>query len=133
MLVKDVRIAFVRKRADEKSFYKAFGELLAEARRKKSVSQETLADELELSRTSITNIEKGRQPIQLLSLYRIARLLQMDVKELLPSQSVLEADQSPPKLSVSKSEWLQAMDLTVPGEGTVADAHTGRKSKQTAK
>lgn len=104
----------VKAKAADQLFYRQFGQLLAQVRRKKGMSQEFLADELGLSRTSITNIEKGRQPIQLHSLYRIARLLSVELKELLPSPQVLALQRPAEKLSVSRSEWLQTMNVTLP-------------------
>lgn len=104
----------MRAKAADQLFYRQFGQLLAEVRRKKGISQEFLADELGLSRTSITNIEKGRQPIQLHSLYRIARLLEVELKELLPSPQVFESPRSAERLSVSRSEWLETMNVTLP-------------------
>ena len=83
----------VKAKAADQLFYRQFGRLLAEARRKKGISQELLADELGLSRTSITNIEKGRQPVQLHSLYCIARLLGVELKDLLPSPQIFDIPQ----------------------------------------
>ncbi|MBZ5687066.1 MAG: helix-turn-helix domain-containing protein [Acidobacteriia bacterium] len=99
----------------EKTFYAAFGKLLAEMRRKRGISQEMLADELGLSRTSITNIEKGRQPVQLHTLYLIARLLSIDIKELLPSQKTMDLPNEVGEVSVSRSEWLEQMNVKLPG------------------
>jgi transcriptional regulator with XRE-family HTH domain len=104
----------VKPKAADQLFYRQFGQLLAQVRRKKGKSQEFLADELGLSRTSITNIEKGRQPIQLHSLYRIARLLGVELKELLPSPQVFDLQRPAEKLSVSRSEWLETMNVTLP-------------------
>jgi transcriptional regulator with XRE-family HTH domain len=101
----------------ERAFYSAFGRMLSEARRKKRISQEMLADELGLSRTSITNIEKGRQPVQLYSLYLIARLLGTDVKDLLPSAAVFERSGQSTGLNVSRFEWLQKMNVMVDTRG----------------
>jgi DNA-binding XRE family transcriptional regulator len=42
-------------------FSRAFGRKLRDARKKAGLSQEDLADRVDLSRTSITNIEKGAQ------------------------------------------------------------------------
>lgn len=103
----------VKAKTADQVFYRQFGRLLADVRRKKGVSQEILADEIGLSRTSITNIEKGRQPIQLHSLYRIARLLGVEIKEILPSPKVFELPVVNEQLSVSRSEWLEAMNVTV--------------------
>jgi transcriptional regulator with XRE-family HTH domain len=74
-----------------------------------------LADELGLSRTSVTNIEKGRQPVQIHSLYMIARLLTVELKDLLPSPQLFEMAQHPEHLSVSRSEWLETMNVKLPG------------------
>jgi transcriptional regulator with XRE-family HTH domain len=82
-------ISTVRSKDFEKNFYSVFGAMLADARRKRRVSQEALAEELDLTRTSITNIEKGRQPIQLHSLYLVAQSLSVEVKDLLPSPAAL--------------------------------------------
>ena len=86
----------------------------AEARRKKGISQELVADELGLSRTSITNIEKGRQPVQLHSVYCIARLVGVELKDLLPSPHIFETPRRSERLSVSRSEWLETMNVTLP-------------------
>lgn len=114
----------------EKAFYRAFGLMLSELRRKKRISQEMLAEELGLSRTSITNIEKGRQPLQLYSLYVIARLLGTDVKELLPSAAVFERPERAKGLNVSRSEWLQTMNVTLdpPGDNDAHNRTTGSKA-----
>ena len=116
----------------EKAFYTAFGRMLSDMRRKKRVSQEMLADELGLSRTSITNIEKGRQPVQLHSLYVIARLLGTDVKELLPSAAVFERPERARGLNVSRSEWLQTMNVSLDPAGD-EDAHHRSTSSKTAR
>jgi transcriptional regulator with XRE-family HTH domain len=69
-----------------------FGILLAGERRRRNVSQAQLAARAGLSRTSITNIERGRQPIQLYQLYLFASLLQVEVAKLLPKEAtVVEA------------------------------------------
>lgn len=122
----------VKPKAADQFFYRQFGQLLAEIRRKKGMSQELLADELGLSRTSITNIEKGRQPIQLHSLYRIARLLEVELKELLPSPQVFELARPGEKLSVSRSEWLETMNVKLPkGLLNAPNRHRTRSPKAT--
>ena len=116
----------------EKAFYVAFGRMLSELRRKKRISQEMLADELGLARTSITNIEKGRQPLQLYSLYVIARLLGTDVKDLLPSVAIFERPQRNKGLNVTRSEWLQTMNVMLDAAGD-DDAHHRTTSSKTAR
>jgi transcriptional regulator with XRE-family HTH domain len=113
-------LSSVRAKPVDQLFYRQFGQLLAEVRRKQGISQEMLADELGLSRTSVTNIEKGRQPIQLHSLYLIARLLSVELKELLPSPQVFDMPYHPEGLSVSRSEWLETMNVKLPRGGAHA-------------
>ncbi|MGC1782117.1 MAG: helix-turn-helix transcriptional regulator [Acidobacteriaceae bacterium] len=109
------KLIHVEPESFEKSFYLAFGLMLAVARKKRRISQEMLAEELGLTRTSITNIEKGRQPVQLHTLYVIARLLSIDLKELLPSPQSIDIPDQHKGLNVSRSEWLKQMNVTLPG------------------
>lgn len=63
---------------------RGFGELLKQRRSAANLSQKDFAKALGVSRTSITNIECGRQPVSLPCLYVMADILQVDVSELLP-------------------------------------------------
>ena len=58
-----------------KSFYMVLGMRISEARTKANVTQEELARVIGLSRTTLTNIEKGRRPIFLHHLLKIADCL----------------------------------------------------------
>jgi transcriptional regulator with XRE-family HTH domain len=118
----------VGKQDFEKSFYLVFGAMLARARKRRNVSQEALAKELGLTRTSVTNIEKGRQPLQLHSLYLLAQSLKVEVKDLLPSPAALEVSQPSANISVSNTEWLTSMDVRLP-QGALSNAKDRRKSK----
>lgn len=71
-------------------FYKAFGARVATARKARRITQAKLASVLGLSRTSVTNIEKGRQQVQVHTLARLADILSVHVSELLPSKQLLE-------------------------------------------
>lgn len=122
----------VRAKPADQIFYRQFGQLLAQVRQKQGISQEMLADELGLSRTSVTNIEKGRQPIQLHSLYLIARLLSVELKELLPSPQVFEMSQLPERVSVSRSEWLETMNVKLPGGVTYASKRHRTRGPKTS-
>jgi transcriptional regulator with XRE-family HTH domain len=64
---------------------KGFGDLLRRRRLAAGLSQKSFAKAVGLSRTSVTNIESGRQPVSLPSLYVMADVLQIEVSELLPS------------------------------------------------
>ena len=65
-------------------FYDEFGKLLGSLRKRARMSQEGLALAVGLSRTSITNIELGRQRVLLHLLPKLARALGCSPEELIP-------------------------------------------------
>src|SRR6266571_6499682 len=69
-------------------FYAAAGKRICDVRSSKRVTQERLAFQVSLTRTSIINIEKGRQQILLHTLVEIARALGVKVSDLLPELDV---------------------------------------------
>ncbi len=120
-------------RSDHQPLYSQFGRILAEARNKKKMSQEVLARELGLSRTSITNIEKGRQPVQLHTLYQISQLLSVELKDLLPAPQLAQQPETGQDVSVSRTDWLQSMNVTLPSGGIDAQKKGYRvRSKKTS-
>lgn len=82
--------------------YKELGARLSRARQAAKITQEDLARAVGLSRTSITNIEKGRQPVQIHVLIRLADALGVSVGDLLPLRA---APSGPPN-----SSKLRALD-----------------------
>lgn len=60
------------------------GHNIKTAREHRGLRQEELADRLGLGRTSVTNIERGRQTLSVISLYKIADALGVQPWELLP-------------------------------------------------
>lgn len=66
---------------------RAFGARLQDVRRRKAALQKILAGQLGLSRTSISNIERGTHRIFLDQVYAAAKALDVDVTELLPPLS----------------------------------------------
>src|ERR1019366_9757160 len=56
-----------------------FGVLLSRRRGEANISQAALAKAVGLSRTSITNIERGRQPVNINTLYSMADILGVEV------------------------------------------------------
>jgi transcriptional regulator with XRE-family HTH domain len=64
--------------------YRRLGELLRAYRNKARLTQEQLAECVGHTRTSIANIEAGRQRIPLDLLFRLANALQVDTRELIP-------------------------------------------------
>jgi transcriptional regulator with XRE-family HTH domain len=75
-------------------FYREFGNALRRAREAKAVSQTTLAAEVGLSRTSIANIERGRQRVLLHLLPEFGRVLGVDPTRLLPQTDPADLDQA---------------------------------------
>lgn len=77
----------------EKPLYQLFGNRVRELREERNVTQEELARRVDLSRTSITNIEKGRQRILLHQLVDIAAALDAKPQDLMPPDT---SKSSPP-------------------------------------
>lgn len=75
-----------RSRRGDMSFYEAVGRRIKEARQGK-ITQEALASTVALTRTSIVNIEQGRQQLLLHTLVDIARALQVQPADLIPPVS----------------------------------------------
>jgi transcriptional regulator with XRE-family HTH domain len=75
-----------------KEFSMKFGKLLVQRRMEAKMSQRDLADALEISRSSIANIERGRQSVSLHMVYRIADVLGRDLAELLPLRKGIAAE-----------------------------------------
>lgn len=67
--------------------YTRIGQQIRDLRNLRGITQDTLASQISVSRTSITNIEKGRQRLQLHTLYEIALVLDVELDELLPRKS----------------------------------------------
>jgi transcriptional regulator with XRE-family HTH domain len=79
-----------RARSEEnRPFYAAVGQRIAKSRNGR-LTQEALANKTGLTRTSIINIEKGRQQILLHTLMDIARALQVPVSEFIPEGNTLD-------------------------------------------
>lgn len=76
------------------------------------MTQDQLAKAVGLTRTSVVNIEKGRQKVPLDTLYEMARVLGTTVHELLPvaaaprvqPQAALPADLSP-----AERQWIRSV------------------------
>lgn len=70
---------------EQSIFYKKLGELIRNARKNSDKKQETLAYELGITRTSLVNIEHGNQKIPIHVLLDLARILRIEISELLPN------------------------------------------------
>lgn len=70
---------------EEHVTYKKFiGWRLEQIRKAHSLTQDELADKINLSRASIVNIEKGRQDMNLKNLQKICELFNIKSTEILP-------------------------------------------------
>ena len=72
---------------NEDRFYSEFGNRVQRARRKLKLTQEALASLVGLTRTSIVNIEKGRQKVLCHTLVALSRSLKVKCEDLLPIPS----------------------------------------------
>ena len=95
------------------NLYQQIGKQIQELRRKKGLTQSKLADSLALNRTSITNIEKGRQKILVHTLWDLADALGVSPKNLLPDETSFPRAQNEPKFpkNISKEEakWVRTV------------------------
>lgn len=68
----------------EKKFNEWVGQQISFYRKEIKMTQDELGNELGLSRTSIVNIEKGRQTPQLYTYWRISDILKVKISQILP-------------------------------------------------
>lgn len=104
------------------AFYREVGRRICEARkrRKPPLTQAGLAELVSLTRTSITNVEKGRQKFLLHTLADIAHALQVDPVSLLPPTDTpadRQLDEALKDRPQSEKEWIKV---------AVTAAQTGR-------
>ena len=71
---------------ENQTFYKNLGSRIKTARKRVLLTQESLAEKVSLTRTTVTNIEKGRQQLLVHTLVDIAKVLNVSVEVLIPSQ-----------------------------------------------
>lgn len=69
---------------DESRLYASLGHRIRALRKQSGLSQDDLASRLGLLRTSITNIESGRQKLTLASLYKLSAAFNVSFDYLLP-------------------------------------------------
>ncbi len=73
--------------------YPLVGQRIQDIRKENNVSQQELAEFLDLSRTSISNIENGRHPIFLHHIYTIAEKFDIPIDRILPSVFEIQNEQ----------------------------------------
>lgn len=91
-------------------FYEQLGGQIRKARTAAKVTQEELANTLHLTRTSVTNIERGRQPVMAHVLVQIASALNTTVQDLIPSPETVaptrKVTSQLKKLERPEREWV---------------------------
>lgn len=98
---------------DHRAFYEEVGRRIREARkrRKPVLTQEGLAKLVSLTRTSITNVEKGRQKLLLHTLADIAGALEVELASLLPrdgKEADGRLDEALKHRPRSEKEWIKS-------------------------
>jgi transcriptional regulator with XRE-family HTH domain len=81
--------------------YSDVGARIARARRATGLSQQKLADAVRMTRTSIVNVEAGRQRAPLHLLWQIAAVLGVEVAELVPTRADLATVSAPLQLDAT--------------------------------
>lgn len=72
---------------DTITIYKVdFGERVSRLRQRRNLTQAELAEKLDMARSSVANLEAGRQNITLETAYIIALVLGVEIVELFPPQ-----------------------------------------------
>jgi transcriptional regulator with XRE-family HTH domain len=114
-------------------FYKSLGILIEEARHRANLTQEGLARAVNLSRTSITNIEKGRQPVQAHVLARLAEVLNTSIVALMPRRGDVEEPTVTNKIATYQAPtqvWVKRVISTYSEEGYGSPEDTGKEESE---
>jgi transcriptional regulator with XRE-family HTH domain len=83
----------------QKDLYQFVGSKIRQRREKKRLTQEFLGQQVGLSRTSVTNVEQGRQAILVHQLVEFARALHVEPSALLPSVKPKRQPRIPPEIA----------------------------------
>ena len=96
---------------DISTLYQLIGKNINRARVGSELTQEELANLANISRTSITNIEKGRQKLPIHTLYSIALSLEVEISSLLPKLNFANSKENiiPNNLSNEEESWLVSL------------------------
>jgi transcriptional regulator with XRE-family HTH domain len=108
--------------------YMRFGRELRRVRRKRRVTQATLADRIGLGRTSIVNIERGQQRVPLHTFVKLADALQVEPAELLPREpeQISEIAAQVEALPAPERDWV--MRVVSPAAAGQAKRRRGAKA-----
>lgn len=107
-MAKSRKTSFNSKSRD--ALYEKVGRRVREARRAAKLTQENLAERVSLTRTSVTNIEKGRQKLLLHTLFELAAAMKIPVDRLIPEPQqeapVQIEEKASENLSEVEREWI---------------------------
>lgn len=119
------------------ALYRAFGRALRNARKEAELTQKEVAQRVGLSRTAITNIERGNQHVALHQLFLLASAVGVEpamllpdgdaaLEELVPAAALqgLDADEEDKKFAVrllQKNERVTATRATEPAIAATRD------------
>ena len=118
-------------------FYAVLGQRIHAARKSARVSQESLAISIGMSRSSVANIETGRQPVYIHALVRIAEQLGKSLSDLVPfaepKPEIYAHERQLSHLGLGQREWVDSVIRRVaPGEegenGT--EIRSGKKARR---
>ncbi|MBL7771540.1 MAG: helix-turn-helix transcriptional regulator [Chitinophagaceae bacterium] len=87
--------------SDVLNFYLSIGTIIKSERRKANYKQEDFASLLNLSRSSVVNIEMGRQRPSVHLLWEISKILNIQFQSLIPTIEIAEAPNSKWKEMIS--------------------------------
>lgn len=103
----------------QRELYLQLGKRIREARKGAGLTQAELASLISLSRTSVTNIELGRQHILLHTLYDMASALGREVTDLMPEMKPESredlTERIPDGLDEREREWIESLVSTTKG------------------
>jgi len=94
----------MRMKGDNNGVYLDFGRRFKVARDKNNVTQNEVAKRVGLSRTSITNIECGRQQVSLHVFLSLSKAVGVEPQQLLPNIDLICADDGKLKAEVKKQK-----------------------------
>ena len=111
-----------------------FGSRLQQARNEKNLSQKQLAEALRITRTSVSNIERGRHRVFLDQVYLAARFIGVNVQDLLPPRDEIFVSPAEPSLAEgvpdSVVEELSSVAKAVSAEFSRPDRSSSRSTRR---
>lgn len=109
---------------NEDNFYRKFGQLVRQYRRRLKITQVELAARSNVSRASIANIETGRQKILLHQVYNLAESLEIEPQILLPELEPIPAPSADLTLPEDLTEEQRAQIQKVIRDASVVETET---------